>query len=486
MSTNPASVLQPHEEALAMLRRLPTDVTGLRAWNEQTLLEANKLIAEAGRLVGAASAAIAGELVYRSRPELGNDGLARRTGHRTVENLLKSTTGATKGQVVTAVRAGTLLVESADEGKVDSVTGEIFAHSQPWLKPVATAVATGSISTSASESIGSGLGRPNSAISAAQLENAARSLVEEAVAGVDADRLWRNARDLRDELDLAGVKIREDEARGLRGLSHHPLAAGGGVATWRMDPETYASFVDCYDRMTSPKRGGVRFVDRERAATADRIKADDRTPVQIASDGFLHLIRAGADADDSVMLGSGAPVVRITVAGKALETGVGLARIDGQSAPISLKTAERLLCESETITATFDEHGHYIEDNSDARLYNRRQREILAAKFGGCMDPDCDRPPSWCEAHHILQWVRDHGKTLIINGILLCKFHHLKYHNDGYEIVCDALGQYWKVPPASVDPQQTRVLMPLKNRALADLSAAADRENGHAMSRAAS
>ena len=93
------------------------------------------------------------------------------------------------------------------------------------------------------------------------------------------------------------------------------------------------------------------------------------------------------------------------------------------------------------------------------------------------MDPDCDRPPSWCEAHHILQWVRDHGKTLIINGILLCKFHHLKYHNDGYEIFCDAFGKYWKIPPRSVDPQQTRILMPLKTRALDDLVSATDRAN---------
>ena len=429
-----ATIIERYQTALDALRALDLDVVQLRECDESTVLQANSMQAEAGRLLGAAGAVIAGDLAYRSRAALGGEGLARRTGHRTVENLLKSTTGATKEQAVTAVRAGTLLTELADDGKVDAVTGEINSASQPWLAPVARAVAAGAISTSAVSSITAGLGLPNSAVTIERLRDAARDLVRQAVAGLDADRLWRAARDLRDELDLAGVKIREDEARAMRGITHRPLATGGGVATWRMDNETYALFVNTYDRMTSPKRGGVRFVDRERAEHADRIRDDERTPAQLASDGLMQLILAGATVDDSVMLGSGAPVNRITVAQNALESGVGVARIDGQPVPVSLQTVERLLCEGEAHTIGFDTFGHFIEDGSDARLYSRKQREILAAKFGGCMDPDCDRPPSWCEAHHILHWKRDHGKTLIANGILLCKYHHLLYHNRGYQV----------------------------------------------------
>ena len=478
-ATSVEAVLAQYEGAAAVLRTLPSDVAVLRSWDEATLMRASALHAGLARQLGAVGAAIAGEVNYRSRAELGADGLARKSGYRTAENLLTATTGATKADVLTAVKAGSLLVEALDDGKVDPVTGEVFAATQPWLRPVAVAVGAGSISTSAASSIGKGLGKPNSAVTSAQLEAAAFQLVAQAVSGVDADRLWRNAADLRDVMDLDGVRVREDEARSLRGLSHHPLPSGGGVANWRMDPETYALFVVAYDRMTSPKRGGVRFVDKTRAAQADRIKADERTPVQIASDGFLHLVLAGATVDDSVMLGSGAPVIRITVAEEALTTGTGLARIDGQNVPISLQTVERLLCEGETITSGFDSFGNYIESNSDSRLYSRRQREILAVKFGGCMDPDCDRPPSWCEAHHILHWVRDRGKTLIHNGILLCKYHHLKYHNDGYEIQVDEQGRYWKIPPTTVDPAQAPILMPLKTRNLADLAAATQRAAAH-------
>ena len=190
-----------------------------------------------------------------------------------------------------------------------------------------------------------------------------------------------------------------------------------------MDTETYATFVDAYDRMTSPKRGGVRFVDEKRAARAKQIEDDERSFKQIASDGFIHLIKAGTTVDDSVMLGSGAPVIRITVAEKALTSGVGFGRIDGQPDVVSIPTVKRLMETGKSFRVGFDPTGTHIEPfddpAADNRLFTPKQREILAVKFGGCMDPDCDRPPSWCEAHHIRHVVRDGGKTTIGNAITL-------------------------------------------------------------------
>jgi hypothetical protein len=290
---------------------------------------------------------------------------------------------------------------------------------------------------------------------------------------MDADSLWRAARDLRDELDFAGVKLREEERLRARSLTHFPLREGGGRVIATLDTENYAKFVDLYDRMTSPKRGGVRFVNPVTADRARRIADDDRTPAQLALDGLMQLLEAGADADDSVLLGSGAPVVRVTVAATSLERGLGIARIDGRPEAISLQTAQRLLCGGTEVRLAFDPNGTHIEQGEDHRLFSKRQREVLAAKFGGCMHPGCERPPSWCEAHHILQWVRDGGKTVIENGILLCKYHHLKYHNDGYEIVRDEFGRYWLVPPRSIDAMQSPVEMPRKTRNLNDLFAAA-------------
>jgi hypothetical protein len=482
MSSTGSAILEQLSAARDGLRALPTDVSALREWDDATLLAAIDLHTEAARSLGAVGAALAGEVAFRSRPALGSGGLARRTGHRTPENLIKSVTGATKEQVLTVVEAGTLLAELADEGKVDQLTGEVCAPSKPWLRDVAVAVASGAISTSASGAIGRALGVPNSAVTAEQLRVAAVTLVAHAVAGVDSDKLWRIARDLRNEVDLAGVKLRERELFDARGLTHFPLAAGGGRAIWDMDTDTYATFVDFYDRSTSPKRGGVRFVDPARAEKARKIEDDPRSFKQKASDDLIHFLKLGADADPNVMLGSGAPTIRITVAEKALETGVGFGRVDGQAAPVSIDTVKRMMENGKILRVGFDPGGRYIEQVEDPlaenRLYNRKQREILAAKFGGCMDPTCDRPPSWTEAHHIRWVVRDRGKTTIENAILLCKYHHLQYHNEGYEITQDIFGNYWKVPPASVDPGRNPIAMQLKTRNLKDMWDADQRAAG--------
>lgn len=95
------------------------------------------------------------------------------------------------------------------------------------------------------------------------------------------------------------------------------------------------------------------------------------------------------------------------------------------------------------------------------RLYTWRQRVALAARDGGCLFPECDRPPAWCEAHHIDFWARDGGKTDVARGVLLCRHHHLLMHNNGWEII-EASGEYSFLPPASIDAQ--RVPIPAQRR----------------------
>ena len=73
-----------------------------------------------------------------------------------------------------------------------------------------------------------------------------------------------------------------------------------------------------------------------------------------------------------------------------------------------------------------------------------------------------------CEAHHINFWARDGGETNIADGVLLCKFHHLLLHNNGWEI--ERVGsEYFLLPPAEVDATRTRRRMPSKSAAMRDL-----------------
>jgi len=49
----------------------------------------------------------------------------------------------------------------------------------------------------------------------------------------------------------------------------------------------------------------------------------------------------------------------------------------------------------------------------------------------------------------------------VTDGILLCRFHHMLFHNNGWRVIHDA-AYYSAVPPASVDA--TRAPRPLRSK----------------------
>jgi Domain of unknown function (DUF222)/HNH endonuclease len=400
------------------------------------------------KLSDAHAAVIAGETARRSARELGQSGLAQRLGFRTPQELVRVTTGSTAGEANAAVRVGSL----------------------PPSSPIATAVGE-TLSIAAADAISRGLGEPTEHISEAQLSQAAAALISE-FGGLDADSLYRHARQLRDELDAAGVADREAQLFAKRSLRVFKQPDGTTRLSWLMDPETAAIVTDLFDRATSPKLGGPRFVSGSAAEQAARIADDPRTVDQLASDVFVDLLRAGADADSSQILGSGAPVVRYIVTRKDLDAGAaadstelaGVGYIEGQTAPVSIGTIERAICSGGTQEALFDANLQPLDISAEQRLFSRKQKTVLALSCGGCMIDGCGAPPSWTEAHHLKHWSKN-GKTTIENGVLLCRFHHLWLHNNGWEIIHHD-NEYWLVPPPNVDAKQTPRLLRSKSQVL--------------------
>ena len=54
-------------------------------------------------------------------------------------------------------------------------------------------------------------------------------------------------------------------------------------------------------------------------------------------------------------------------------------------------------------------------------------RKAVVARDEHCAYPFCDRPPGWCDAHHIHHWA-DGGETKLSNLVLLCRRHHREMH----------------------------------------------------------
>jgi hypothetical protein len=426
-------------------------VEGLSGVGDSELLLLIAASAHNERAARAHSAVLAGELVRRSAPELGHDGMAQKSGHRTPQKLIQATTGVTSREAAVAVRIGGL------------------AETHPWLGSVARAVADQRVSTDAADSIRGGLGAPSDEVSGSVLAEAAERLLAES-ADVDADRLFVLARETRDELDAAGIVDRERAARQARELRLQRLRDGSVRIVWHVDPLEGSVLNEIYDRATSPRRGGPRFVsDSERAQS---IVDDPRTTEQLASDVFYELVTAGAEVQPGQLLGKGAPAVRVTITEQQLIARTGRGRLQRTQQPISIETIERLACTQGTVTVVFDEHGQPLDVGREQRLFTHRQRSALAERDGGCRWTGCERPPTWCEAHHIEYWARDGGRTDVADGMLLCKHHHLLLHDHHWEIERrgPSRSEYWLIPPPDVWDATPRLLVS-KSLALRDLLA---------------
>jgi len=80
------------------------------------------------------------------------------------------------------------------------------------------------------------------------------------------------------------------------------------------------------------------------------------------------------------------------------------------------------------------------------RVVSPAQRTALAARDGGCVFPDCSRPLTWCEGHHLVSWL-DGGATDLPNLALLCRAHHRAVHEGGWRLQRDPDGRFIAVPP---------------------------------------
>ncbi|MCU1421777.1 MAG: endonuclease [Microbacteriaceae bacterium] len=410
--------------------------------------------AEVRRTADVRLAQMAAITAHRSRPELGYAGLAQQTGARTPEQFVQQLTGVSRREAGALVRVGELMdVAAATPGALPVAS---------WLRALNDAITARTLSTGAADVIRAALTGLESADHL--LLDAANELIREAKV-LSEEKLTARARQIRDRLDEAGVAGREEQLREKRCLHLYPQADGTTRISGVLDPENAAHLTAAIDAATSPRRGGPRFVDPAAKEQAQRLLDDPRTTPQIALDALVELVKLGVAGDSAHIVGTHKPTVRLHVTARDLDRRAGAAHFEGQAASVSIATADRHLCADGFVPILFDEDGDRVLNlGRSQRLFSPRQRTALEARDGGCRFPDCDRPPSWTEAHHINEWDRDQGGTDIADGILLCRHHHLLIHNNGWQVTRTG-ADYFVFPPRSLDPDQLPIPAPPKGGA---------------------
>jgi 5-methylcytosine-specific restriction protein A len=150
-----------------------------------------------------------------------------------------------------------------------------------------------------------------------------------------------------------------------------------------------------------------------------------RTPAQRRADALLAVAGFFLDHQDGVSGGRHRPHVHIVVqeGGERGET------IEGGR--LSAAATARFLCDASVTVATVDERRNVLNLGRTARTVSWHQWAALVIRDRQCRFPGCDRPPHWCEAHHLTKW-EDGGPTDLDNLVLGCSRHHHVFHQPGW------------------------------------------------------
>lgn len=457
-------------------------------FSDNKLMDSLDLIARHRRHLDTYAAWAAGEIAARSRLEHGYGGLAQREGFANAVNLVRSRAQTTHAEASKQVALGTMLAAAAAAASAPPDYPSSPSPSSPpqtavppsWQTSISAALVEAVVSADGIEAIRRGLGEVDVAVSEIALSAASEQLLAEAE-GASADHLLRRARQMRDQLDADGIALRERRRHEARSLTRWIRRDGMYQVSAVLDPEGGRTVFAAFEAILGPRGGGPRFVDPAEKERARAITDDPRTDAQITADALVEMIRIAAAADESTLFGRSRPAVRVVVTEAALaqprtdgSSSTSHGYIEGMPDPISIETVERHLCDTGSVGIMFDGDGRCLNVGRERRLFTARQRIGLAIRDGGCRFGDCDRPASWCEAHHIRQWSRDHGTTDIADGVLLCRFHHLLVHNNHWEIVREG-ASYWLRPPPGDDPLQSLRPMPSRSVVMTEMAALGSR-----------
>jgi hypothetical protein len=287
----------------------------------------------------------------------------------------------------------------------------------------------------------------------------AEPVLLQAAGRLDPPRLRQVIAHLRDVADPQGAQPRGQRQHARRGLWLSATLAGMVALDGVLDPEAGETLLAALEPLARP-------------ASAD----DQRSGAQRRADALAELARRALEGGRLPQTGGVRPQVTVTVdlasllGHPALPGGEG-----GWTGPLPTQTARRLACDAALTRVLVSRHpagdphdggghaGHHptgtagdlaarlraamtllpaalggaptqpLEVGRATRVVSPAQRTALAVRDGGCRFPGCDRPPAWCDAHHLRHWVHG-GPTDLGNLVLLCRAHHRAVHEGGQRL----------------------------------------------------
>jgi Domain of unknown function (DUF222)/HNH endonuclease len=244
--------------------------------------------------------------------------------------------------------------------------------------------------------------------------------------------------EIAERFDPDGFERQEADARSRRWLQLIRQHDGSVKLRGCLDKESAALALAVLDPLSAPW------------PTIDGVP-DTRVPERRNADAFMQLCQLATPALPEVR--GERPHMFVTTTLESLQRKIDSAPGSLEGGYLISKSAiRRIACDANVIPVVLGSAGQPLDIGRATRIVPQGLRRALILRDEGCAFPGCDRPPSWCDAHHIDHWA-DGGPTSLGNTALLCGHHHDRVHNDGWTIkIID--GRPWFIPPAWLDPGQ--------------------------------
>ncbi len=236
----------------------------------------------------------------------------------------------------------------------------------------------------------------------------------EAAANLPADSFARRVREeaerIKGDHGLADTKARQARSSWKHWTDRK---TGMGRISAEFDPERFESIVNAVEAQIA------------RLANSGGVSKDSNLAARAA-----HQLLTG-----KAVRSAGMPHINVLVDLETIRRGVHEASVRETAAGHSLppESISRLACDAVMQRVMLDERGIPVDVGRKHRTATDAQWHSLRATYRSCVWKGCDRPLSWCQAHHIHEW-EHRGRTDLCNLIPLCSEHHHAVHEGGWSV----------------------------------------------------
>jgi len=177
---------------------------------------------------------------------------------------------------------------------------------------------------------------------------------------------------------------------------------------------------------------------------------DNRTPAQRRADALGEVCRQWLDLGDRPTVAGEKPHVTVTVDTDSLRDGAGGTSEADHIGPIEADTARRLACDASIRRVVMAGTSEPLDVGRRTPIVSPAMRRAVIVRDRHCRFPGCDRPHTWCDAHHVVHWAEG-GPTAVPDLLLLCRRHHRMVHwRGGFRLELEDGRPVFRRPDGSV------------------------------------